>query len=247
MMLPPIPRQLMPRQVADVLMDPDYYNNMMSVNPTKQEPIKLKPKKKKKKSLKLEEKNNLIIGCGMPRSGTKSISKLLSNCKNVNIPHEFKICLPYEFNRNKLRQKLFHIEKLKGNIIGDVAHYYLNYIEELIKHHNAKIIVMKRDKKKVSKSIKSLGWNPYIQKKVEGSEAFPFYAKNVDTATEFYWDDYYKKIRELQHRFQNKILVVDIEWLNSKEGITKIFDFCEIPEEDRKYKTKIRENKHFGL
>lgn len=183
----------------------------------------------------------------MPRSGTGSLAKLLNNCKNVRVEHELQIHLPFEFNRIKLREKLKLIEKLNGNIIGDVAHYYLNYIEELIRYHKAKILVMKRDKRKVMQSIKSFGWNPYIQKKVPGSEAFPFYAKNVDTAAGFHWQMYYEQVERLRNRFPNKILVVDIEWLNSEEGIKKIFDFCEIPEEDRKYKVGIRRHKHFGL
>ena len=51
----------------------------------------------------------------------------------------------------------------------------------------------------------------------------------------------------MKDRFTNKMLMVDIEWLNSKENITKIFDFCEIPEKERKVKVGIRENKKFNL
>lgn len=183
----------------------------------------------------------------MPRSGTGSLAKLLNNCKNVRMAHELNMHLPFKFNRIKLREKLKLIEELKGNIIGDVAHYYLNYIEELIRYHQAKVIIMKRDKRKVMQSIKSLGWNPYIQKNVPGSEAFPFYAKNVDTAAGFHWQEYYEQAEKWKNRFPGKVLIVNIGDLNSKEGIKKIFDFCEIPEEDRKYKTKIKVHKHFGL
>ena len=137
---------------------------------------------------------------------------------------------------------------------ADFGHYYLNYIEELVRYHNAKIIVMKRDKAKVVKSVKAWGWNPYIQKKHNTTkerdkiaESFPFHAKNVDTATHFYYDDYYKEVKRMKDRFTNKMLMVDIEWLNSKENITKIFDFCEIPEKERKVKVGIRENKKFNL
>ena len=191
--------------------------------------------------------SKLIIGCGMPRSGTGSLAKLLNNCKNVRIEHELQIHLPFKFNRIKLRKKIGYIKDLDGEIIGDVAHYYLNYVEELIRYYEAKVLVMRREKAKVMKSIKSLGWNPYIQKKIPGSDAFPFYAKNVDTAAGFHWQEYYEQVEKLKNRFPSKILVVDIEWLNSKEGIKKIFDFCEIPEEDRKYKVGIRRHKHFGL
>ncbi len=189
----------------------------------------------------------MIIGCGMPRSGTGSLSKLLSKCKGVNVTHELHTHLPYIFDRDKFKFKLEQVNKLKGEIIGDVGHYYLNYIEELVRFHDCKIVVMKRDKQKVMKSIKSLGWNPYIQRKIPGSESFPFHAKNVDTAAGFHWQEYYERVKQLQNRFPKKILLVDIEDLNSKEGITKIFDFCEIPEEKRKYKVGIREHKYFGL
>jgi len=188
-----------------------------------------------------------IIGCGMPRTGTKSLSKLLSGCKKVKVAHQLGEPLPFNFDRMKLRKKIELIKAQKGEIVGDVAHYYLNYIEELIKIHKVKVIVMKRDKQKTMKSSKALDWNPYIQKNVKGSEAFPYHCKNVDTATGFYFDEYYELIRRLKNRFISKILVIDVESLNTKEGITKIFDFCNIPEKDRKYKIGIRENKHFGL
>lgn len=191
--------------------------------------------------------DKLIIGCGMPRSGTGSLAKLLNKCKNVRVTHELQISLPFKFNRIKLREKIKFIEELKGDIVGDVAHYYLNYIEELIRYHKAKVLIMKRDKRKVMRSIKSLGWNPYIQKSVPGSEAFPFYAKNVDTAAGFHWQEYYEQAEKWKNRFPGKVLIVDIEDLNSKEGVKKIFDFCEIPEEDRKYKIGIREHKNFKL
>jgi len=191
--------------------------------------------------------SKLIIGCGMPRSGTGSLAKLLNNCKNVSVKHEFHTHLPFNFNRIRLREKLKHIESLKGDIVGDVAHYYLNYIEELVRYHHAKVIIMKRDKRKVMKSITCFGWNPYIQKKVEGSEAFPFYAKNVDTAAGFHWQMYYEEAEKWKNRFPGKVLIIDINELNSKEGIKKIFDFCDIPEEHRKYKIGIREHKHFKL
>ena len=178
-----------------------------------------------------------IICCGMPRSGLGSLAKLLKINKIKMAEPEV---LPYKFDRIKLRRKM------KKDFQGDVGHYYLNYIEELVRYHSAKIIVLERDKAKVMKSIKALGYNPYIQKNIPGSEAFPFFAKNLDTAAGFHHYDYCKKIKTMKHRFGGKVLVLPIDSLNEKEGIKKILDFCDIPEKGRKYK-KIRINKKFKL
>ena len=169
---------------------------------------------------------NKIVVCGMPRSGFGSIIKLLRfNKLNVNSEGS----LPYKFDRNRLKKKLDSSDVFVG-------HYYLNYIEELLKIHKAKIIVLKRDRKEVMESIKSYKFNPYHQKKIDGAEGFPFHCKNIDTATGYYHEEYYKLINSMFKRYSNRFLLVNTKDLNSEEYLKKILDFCEIPESDHKIK-----------
>lgn len=167
----------------------------------------------------------VLIICGMPKSGINDLAYLL------NIREEEEV-LPYKIDRVKLRKKLGRIKE--NNLEGDIGHYYLNYLEELLKIYNAKVIVLKRNKKEVMRSMKDFGWNPYSQRTIKGSEAFPYHCKNIDTATGYYYDEYYDKVNKMKTRFPNKVLILDPLYFD----IDKIFDFLDIAQKDRKYKKR---------
>lgn len=193
--------------------------------------------------------NKIIIGCGLPRTGTGSLAKLLNGCKNFQVGHETLIHLPYEFNRDKLYEKLEIIHRFKGSYIGDIGHYYLNYLDYLIKFKHAKIICMKRDKHKVIKSMKeTMKWNPYSQRNIEGSEAFPHIPKSsFELSASIHFDIYYKEIHRLKRKYPSRILIFHVKGLNDREGIHRLFNFLKIPKEDRTYNVGIREHKNLGL
>lgn len=178
--------------------------------------------------------SNLIFGCGMPKSGLKELSKILSKCKKVNVKYQYKDILPHKYNPGKLRIKIESLRKLRGELVGDVGHYYLSYVEDLIRIYNSRVVCLKEDRKEIIKLMKELDHNPYHQKVDEESKGFPYYAKELDTATGYYWDGYYKLIERLRSRIPHRLLILESKELKTEEGIKKLFDFCKIPEECRK-------------
>ncbi len=194
-------------------------------------------------------KTQIIIGCGMPRTGTGSLQKLLNGCKGFQIEHEALIHLPFKFDRNKLYEKLEIIHKLTGNYVGDIGHYYLNYLDYLIKFKHARIICMKREKNKVIKSMKAtMDWSPYRQRSVEGSEAFPHIPKSsFALSASIHYEMYYHEIHRLKRKYPSRIMIFHVKELNEREGIHRLFNFLKIEKEDRVYNVGIREHKNLGL
>ena len=78
---------------------------------------------------------NYVIGLGTGRCGTVSLAKLLSGCKNTNVSHEFRervdihYRLSWEFNEREAERRVQNLKSISGNLVGDVAHYYLNYVD----------------------------------------------------------------------------------------------------------------------
>ena len=101
-----------------------------------------------------------VIAFGTGRCGTKSLAYLLNNCKNTDVAHEWikfwkerklrekRVCLPPKFNLNMVDDKINYLKSLKSDLVGDVAFYYLNYINYLQeKLKPLKIIYLYRNKK----------------------------------------------------------------------------------------------------
>lgn len=192
-------------------------------------------------------KPQIIIGCGMPRSGTGSLAKLINDCKNATIGHETQTHLSFEFNKEKLKEKLWVIDKMKGKYVGDVGHYYLNYLDYLIRFKKVKVVCIQREKGKVIESMKTLGWNVYQDSTRDKLFPFPQINKKFEIAASIHYDLYNRKIRQLKRKFPYNILIIKTEDLNNREGVHKIFNFLKIDREDRNYQIGIREHKNLGL
>lgn len=184
----------------------------------------------------------------MPRSGTGSLAKLINSCKNSHVSHETHTHLSYDFDKKKLLEKLEVIFKMSGKYIGDVGHYYLNYLDYFIRYKDAKVVCMKRDKFKVIQSMKKTpGWNVYKDTTRKDKFPFPQIDKSFEIAAGIHHSIYYKKIRKLKNRFPSKILILHVDELNHREGVHKLFNFLKIDKEDRVYNVGIREHKELGL
>ena len=99
----------------------------------------------------------IIIGIGTGRCGTLALSKLLSAQLKSEVFHEHRSCRNLEWTRAKspngaklaeLRYKWFstQLRATKMTLVGDVALWYLPYIEYFLKHEDVKVVVLKRNK-----------------------------------------------------------------------------------------------------
>jgi len=140
----------------------------------------------------------IIIGLGPGRSGTASLAKLLSSQKDSLCFHELNpscVChsgsvqpilntinefqrildggdpslLTVDFTRNvsvKKFKQLIHMDRV--GLLGDVAHYYLNYVEAIVRaNSNVRFICMFRDRDATVKSwLRKTSINRWFSKRV---------------------------------------------------------------------------------
>lgn len=92
---------------------------------------------------------NIIIGTGTGRCGTKSLAKLLNSQPCSFVTHEmYKSAVPYLVDSvySKMLIKDLRVKiKLDYTLVGDVALQWLWYANELLKVRNLKMIYMDRD------------------------------------------------------------------------------------------------------
>ena len=82
---------------------------------------------------------------------------------------------------------------------------------------------------------------------VKSSKWYKSYPKyrtdNIRKAIGMYWEDYYKKAAMLEKKYFKRIQILDIGIFNSYQGQKWIFDFIEMPEEERHYRENCWVNK----
>jgi len=185
----------------------------------------------------------IVIGMGSGRCGTKSLAKLLDLQENAQVTHEYGE--PLHWDLNQLHWQLWEdrLEKWRkdpSRIDGDVASWYLPYIEEMLREEIAwpiepKVIVLKRDKDETVESFDEWTgdgnrWQEAGGNWPEYDHAFPTYPDGLDKreAIGQYWEDYYESCSWLEDNFPEIVKVFDIDVLNSEEGQQEIFDFMGI-------------------
>ena len=222
-----------------------------------------------------------IIGFGSGRCGTMSLANLLNSCKDTCVLHEMKILyvgggttlrssdrirelmkqgeairihrkLSWEFNEQEAKEKIYDLTHINKPFVGEVAFYYLNYIEYFITRlKNVKAICLIRDKNStvnsfIKRTSKFHHWNnnpkKYGFRESPYDNCFPSYdnlTKRQSIAQ--YWEDYYSKVDKLIAKFPENVIIVDIKTFNKTETQKRIFNFIGIPEENRNYQ-KIKTN-----
>lgn len=199
----------------------------------------------------------LVFGIGTGRCGTVSLSKLLNSQKNSNFTHEIKPLLPWKFSKNEINKKLNQIIKRKPDYVGDIAFYYLPYVEYIIKKYpHTKFICLKRDKNETVESYDNKTglknhWINHDGKKFMNDPYDKCFPKNNDKSLlkkqliSRYYDKYYSEVERLIKKYPNNILLFEMTYgLNTKKGINEILDFLEFPKNNRNIKKSIKSNKY---
>jgi len=193
-----------------------------------------------------------IIGFGTGRCGTASLAKLLDGCKNASVSHEFRerndpyYRLAWDFNTTEGERRVKNLMSINAGIVGDIGHFYLNYVEYLFEHlPNTKMIYLHRPKPEVVKSFlrktKKTHWLPKNHNDFEAHETwtrtFPQFveAKDKVHSIELYWESYQRKAKRLKEKYPNRIFYMSIYDLNQKDRLKIMYDFLEIPKEYRNY------------
>jgi len=204
-----------------------------------------------------KRKKKLVFGLGTGRCGTVSLSVILNTSKDSFIAHEGANTyrknrpyskLPWDKDLSLLHANLDKILNQNQSIVGDVAFYYLPYVEEIIKAYPyAKFICLKRQKiATVNSYMAKTKQRNHWQIRTSSSKwnrdsawdpCFPKYnAKNKEEAISMYWDEYYTEAERLQKIYPDKFSIFYMNQLNSEEKLREIRNFIGIPSMDTKPK-----------
>lgn len=238
----------------------------------------------------------IVFGLGTGRSGSQSLSYLLNSQEGALVTHEKTADVMAWFGSEKEvlntlkefeqfvsnREKLITITHKRGNkpvlrklkvldnckIVGDVAFYYLPYVDLILTHNpEVRFVCIKRDEEETIRSYLRwssnrpttgpLSWfcrrpkrNHWMnhdgtkwKKDRVWDKCYPNYlAKSKEEAIRMYWRDYYKKAEELQSRYSNNFKVFPIQWLNNHQGQIQILTFVGIQLENMNLMNDIRKN-----
>ena len=214
-----------------------------------------------KNKKKVETFSNLIFGLGTGRSGSTSLYSLLSEQENTFSSHEYPPLIKWE---NDKKNVFFHLNKCSillnnFNFVADVSHWWLKYVELIIKKYpNSVFICMQRDKHETVFSflrIKGYGnkgtlnhWTNHDGKHWRHNiwdDTYPKYKTNsLKYAIEKYWDQYYFISESLEKKFPNNFRIFNIQNFSSEEGQLEILQFCKFP--NPKLHLDIKKNTDFN-
>ena len=192
----------------------------------------------------------ILLGMGAGYCGLELLAEVLGKQPNANISFQQPPLLPWEQSgeRPVLKQRLERFKATRSQrFIGDVASFYLPYIEEAWRiDPSIRCICLQRpldeivagfcrgvaqpSALRINHFAKSpaLGWD----RDPHWSRAFPQYETSdiVEGATR-YWHEYYERAQALARQRPDRFLLVDTERLTTPDGVQQILTFCGFPHE----------------
>jgi len=195
----------------------------------------------------------VVIGCGTGRCGTESLSKLIAGCQQAFCTHERQPLLPWSYSKERLQARVHDLLHADSAVIGDVAYYYLPYLERLIEMIPAlKVVCLERARQEVIDSFmwKTQGWNRWYEHDGIAWAHDPFwdvtYPKypiaHKSDAIGTYWDEYHDTIRHIADQHPVNVRIMETKTMNTRTGQETLFDFIGIPEVQRRYQDRCHHN-----
>jgi hypothetical protein len=204
----------------------------------------------------------IVLGMGTGRCGTRSLAALLNRQPTAHVSHEAKPLLSWRNSRpSVLAQRFQRMIRLRDEpVVGDVASFYLPYVEEIIGIAPAvRIACLQRPREEVVESfchwldaVHPLPTNHWAKKPAQGWHHEPVYTRifpqydirDREEGIRRYWDEYYQRAGALASRFPQNVRIFDWqEGLNTEQGQREILSFCGFPPEQQVLALGIHENK----
>ena len=99
-----------------------------------------------------KSQSQIVIGLGTGRCGTMSLAYLLDWQENSEVYHEkAQYAIPWKGGEKVIDEFLQWASEVakRKQLVGDVALYYLNYVEYLLSlNHNVKFLCLQRDRER---------------------------------------------------------------------------------------------------
>ncbi|MGO8744447.1 MAG: hypothetical protein ACLQNE_00525 [Thermoguttaceae bacterium] len=196
----------------------------------------------------------LIVGLGTGRCGTQSLAVILSRQDRAQVTHE-RHGPAIAWQGDHERVAAFVQECLAASdldLVGDVAFYYLPYVEHILSlAPETRFVCLKRERKPTVDSY--LVWtrrrNHWTEhdgtkwKLDDWDRCYPKYPMGSKReAVDRYWDEYYDRAGLLESAHPRSFRVFPTESLNTATGQQEMFEFLGLPGDARRIILDVRKN-----
>ena len=206
---------------------------------------------------------SIVLGIGSGRCGASSLAAVLNHQPGVQVNHEEPPLLPWkrEPGEHVIRERLARFRRTRdAHLVGDVASFYLPYLEDAIAvEPGIRIVCLKRPREEVIESFcrwleqaNPLPTNHWARTPASGwhhdpirTRIFPQYeTQDRREGIARYWDEYYARVSQLIARYPDQVRLFETERaLNTEDGLRELLGFVGIPPEQQVLALGIVQNK----
>lgn len=188
----------------------------------------------------------IVVGMGAGQCGLNLLAEILAKQPRARVTLEQPPLLPWKRrdDRPGILERFRRWARMDAALVGDVAAFYLPYVEDAITGHStAKMICLKRPKDEIiagfSRQLDAMQPAPmdHWSERPAGFRqdplwtlTFPQYETSDRTeAIGRYWDEYYQRADDLARRFPTRFRIIDTDMLTSESGVRDMLDFVGVP------------------
>lgn len=206
---------------------------------------------------------SIVLGIGSGRCGSLSLVTVLNQQPGTSVTHEERPLLPWkrETGERVICERFARFRRTRdANLLGDVATFYLPYIEDAIAlEPSIRIVCLRRPREEVVRSFCrwlerscALPTNHWAENPAPGwyhepiwTRIFPQYeTQDREEGIGRYWDEYYEKVNELVARYPDQIRLFETEQaLNTEDGQREMLSFVGIPAEQQVLALGVNKNR----
>jgi len=180
-----------------------------------------------------------VIGLGSGRCGTASLAKLLDAQPNSAVYHEKGNPLPWRVNPALLRRHLGAVKGTTLDLCGDVAFFYMPYMQLIEEQLQPKYICLQRNRRDTVDSF--IEWTEFRSPRRNHwqhhsggdythtihDQCFPKYdAESKRAALYMYYDEYYDMAQQWAQELPKRFRIFPMDALNTKLGVEAILGFA---------------------
>lgn len=211
-------------------------------------------------STKTEMKGQLVLGIGTGRNGSTTLSELLAAQPDARVTHELPPILSWD---RKTSADEFHVQRFKHlltqfSIVGDVAHWWLPKLDEIIQSiPSVRIVALKREKQEtVNSFLKIKGgngkgainhWtrhNGEYWTKNTWDPCYPkYHTKTLKDALGLYWDNYYHDVELLLKSYPKNIRIFSTDSLSKADTQKEVLSFVGLDNREQVLMPGLRRNR----
>ncbi|MCX7424709.1 MAG: hypothetical protein NTW96_03630 [Planctomycetia bacterium] len=202
----------------------------------------------------------IVLGMGAGQCGTGLLAEILNQQPCARVTHQEPPLLPWTPDGRtggigeRLRRML---DARQEPVVGDVASFYLPYVEEAVAlEPSIRIVCLTRPREEVVEGFcRSLDGgfpfpvNHWSREPAPGwhhdpilSRTFPQYDTQDRTeGIRRYWDEYHQRVEELLRRYPDNVRLWDTEILTTEAGVREVLSFAGIPADQQVILTGRRE------